>query len=231
MKLFIGFGYNQEDEWIRELVFPLAKAFDFTIATGEDLHGEIISNEVAERIRTSDAFLAFLTRRDELQNGKFTTHRWVTDELTTALNHRIAALEVRERMIDPQGGQQGDRQRLEFALENKAELLTELANVLATWRKKLTTKRLVLLPEEIVRQARPFIDTPQLTCTYRYMSGSKRSGEFTSTPFRLGQGLCVDVVNAPAEDALIQIKLKSPTFSWSSAYESIQLLSVNLQKD
>jgi hypothetical protein len=63
MNIFIGFGYNNNDQWIKELVFPLVHSFDASISTGEDLHGEIISQEVFERIKKADGVLAFLTPR------------------------------------------------------------------------------------------------------------------------------------------------------------------------
>ena len=75
MKIFIGFGYRPEDDWIKELVFPLVQCFDAEIMSGEDLHGEIITEGVKNKIKKSDGLLAFLTPRDQLASGQFTTHQ------------------------------------------------------------------------------------------------------------------------------------------------------------
>ena len=63
------------------------------------------------------------------------------------------------------------------------------------------------------------------------MTGSKESQEYKAKPFKYGQGLCVDVFNVPSEDSLVQVNIEGPDFEWSSDYESVQLLSINLQKN
>ncbi len=230
MNIFIGFGYNNNDQWIKELVFPLVQTFDANIVTGEDLHGEVIPQEVANRIRKADGVLAFLTPRDALSSGKFTTHQWVRDELVTAISFHVPAVEIREVSVENQGGIVGDRQRIDFALDNKAKLLVEIAKLLSKWRKSVKPKRLFLLPRDIAQDARPFISKEDLKCTYQFMTGNKESELYNAKPFKFGQGLCVDVYHVPSDDSLIQVTLTGPQFEWSSDYESVQLLSINLQK-
>ncbi len=230
MNIFVGFGYNDQDLWVKELVIPLIQAFDVKVITGEDLHGQIISQEVTDRIKNSDGLMAFLTRREVLQSGKFTSHRWVYDELTTAISSNIPSVEIREKLVDAQGGLPGDRQRIEFNLDDKASLLVELAKVLSMWKRNLKPRRLLILPGDIVQDARPFINKDTLKCTYQFMNGSKESPEYNAKPFKVGQGLCVDINHVPSEEAMVQVTIKGPTFEWSSGYESVQLLPINLQK-
>ncbi|MCL6257474.1 hypothetical protein M3O96_00120 [Aquiflexum sp. TKW24L] len=230
MNIFIGFGYNEKDKWIKELVFPLVKSFDGDVNTGEDVYGNIISSAVIDKIKKSDGVLCFLTPRDEMASGKFISHKWVYDELSTAIANNIPAVEIREQTIDNQGGIGGDRQRIEFSLDDKANLLVELAKLLSGWRRNLKARRLFLLPRDIVQDARPFINTEELTCTYQFMTGSKESETHKAKPFRFGQGLCLDIFNVPSEDSLVMVSVKGPQFEWSSDYESVQLLSINLQK-
>jgi hypothetical protein len=231
MNIFICFGYNNDDKWIKELVFPLVDSFDATILTGEDLHGEVLSAGVTDRIKKSDGVLAFLTRRDALANGRFTSHRWVYDELTTSIANNIPAVEIREKMVDAQGGLPGDRQRVEFDLDDKAKLMVELAKLLSAWRRSLKARRLFLLPKDIIQEARPHINKETLKCTYQFMTGSKESPLYEGKPFKFGQGLCVDIYKVPSEEALVQVTIKGPQFEWSSDYESVQLLSINLEKN
>ena len=231
MNIFVGFGYNDNDKWIKELVFPLLESFDVKISTGEDLHGQIISEEVKARIAKADGIITFLTRREKLESGKYTTHRWVDNELTTALSFDIPAVEIRDILVDSQNGISGDRQRIEFDLDNKAKLLVEVAKLLSSWRRNIKPRRLFLLPRDIVQDVRPHINKDTLSCTYRFITGSKESQEYKAKPFKYGQGLCVDVFNVPSEDSLVQVNIDGPNFEWSSAYESVQLLSINLQKN
>jgi hypothetical protein len=231
MNIFIGFGYNNDDKWIKELVFPLVESFDATVATGEDLQGQILSQAVADRIKKADGVLAFLTRRDALATGRYTSHRWVYDELATSIANNIPAVEIREKMVDVQGGLPGDRQRVEFDLDDKAKLLVELAKTLSAWRRNLKPRRLFLMPRDIVQDARPYINREDLKCTYQFMNGSKQSEIYKARPFKFGQGLCVDIYNVPSEDSLVQVTITGPQFEWSSDYESVQLLSINLQRN
>lgn len=209
----------------------MVECFDATISTGEDMHGQIISVEVTERIKKADGVLAFLTPRDAMASGKFSSHRWVYDELSTDIANKVPAVEIRELKVDVQGGLPGDRQRIEFDVDNKAKLLVELAKLLSAWRRNLKARRLYLVPRDIVIDVRPHINKDTLKCSYQFMNGSRESPVYLGKPFRFGQGLCVDIYNVPSEDALVQVTIKGEGFEWSSDYESVQLLSINLQKN
>src|SRR5436309_7485029 len=99
MKVFVGFGFNPRDAWIRDFVFPLITAFGMDVEDGIELAGEVISDGVRQRIRASSALIGFTTQRDP--NGqRWTTHRWVTDEISHALALGKPVLEVREVDVD-----------------------------------------------------------------------------------------------------------------------------------
>jgi hypothetical protein len=85
MKIFVAFGYNERDRWIPNLVFPIIKAFGDEVVSGEEVQGEQITDAVIREIRQSNALMAFVTRRDKIDKNRWTTHRWVTDELSNAI--------------------------------------------------------------------------------------------------------------------------------------------------
>lgn len=231
MNIFVGFGYNENDEWIKELVFPIIESLDGTVITGEDLHGDIITQACIERIKNADAMLAFLTKRDQLPSGKYITHRWVTDELSVAISNNIPAIEIRDKDVEISGGIGSDRQRITFDVEKKEVLLVELVKALSAYRRRFIPKRLFLLPEVIVKDVRPFIRNGSIKCMYQFRLGNRESPQYETKPFPFGQGLCVDVFNVPSEEALIQVSLSGPNFIWSSSFVSVQLLSINLEKE
>ena len=68
MKVFIGFGYNENDKWIEHLVIPLVEALGCEVVTGEEMQGERLSDGVIERISDSDACIGFLTKRGKKPN-------------------------------------------------------------------------------------------------------------------------------------------------------------------
>lgn len=231
MKIFVGFGYNENDKWIKEIVFPVIECLDGEIETGEEVHGEIITEAIKEKIRNADGMLAFLTKREQLSSGKYITHRWVTDELSFALSNNIPAIEIRDKEVDVSHGFNDGRQRIVFDSDKKELLLVELVRAISSWRRKFIPKRLFLLPELIVKDVRPFIRNGTIRCTYQFRQGNRETPQYETKPFPFGHGLCVDVYNVPAEDALIQVSLTGPDFIWSSPFVSVELLSINLEKD
>jgi hypothetical protein len=64
MKIFVAYGYNDRDRWIPDLVFPIIRAFDDEVITGEELQGEQITDAVRRKIQQSDALIAFATIRE-----------------------------------------------------------------------------------------------------------------------------------------------------------------------
>jgi hypothetical protein len=83
MKIFVGYGYNDRDKWIEDLVFPLMRAFGAEPISGKEIPGQKLDEGIKELIRKSDAVIGFVTRRgDKREDGLYATHRWVTDEIS-----------------------------------------------------------------------------------------------------------------------------------------------------
>src|SRR4051812_40330180 len=130
MKVFVGFGYNENDKWINELIIPFLKELDCEVVTGEQMQGENLSDGVISRIKDSDVCIGFLTRRgDPNAIGVYSTHSWVISELSTAVALKKPIFELREKGIDPQKGMLGDRQHYEFS--DRALLMLELAKFIS----------------------------------------------------------------------------------------------------
>lgn len=86
MRIFVAYGYNERDDWIKKYVFPIIQAFNDEVVTGGELYGDQITDGVKQMICQSDAVIGFTTRRGNSNaEGKCRTHRWVTDEITFAL--------------------------------------------------------------------------------------------------------------------------------------------------
>ena len=100
MRIFVSYGFNERDQWIADLVFPIIEAFGDEVVTGSDMYGGEISEEVQDRIRSSNACIGFLTKRRDGAPGE--THRWVVEELALALNSKPRLVEVREIGVNDQ---------------------------------------------------------------------------------------------------------------------------------
>ncbi len=235
MKIFVGYGYNPRDKWIEDLIFPLiTKAFNDEVVDGKEIYGQPISDEVRKKIEGCNGLLAFCTRRDELANGLWTTHRWVIDEFNYALAKNVKAVEIREDKVDPQGGIAANLQHLPFSMEARETLMLEVAKIFGTWKTALTSKRLQLLPGNIIDDVRPFWKDRQdeIHCQYNFLVENNETPAFDSKLRKIGNGLCVDVENIPlGNNVMIELKVDGPGFFWSSGYQSIELISINMEKN
>lgn len=229
MKVFVGFGYNENDEWINELIIPFLKELGCDVVTGEEMQGEQLSDGVISRIKDCDACIGFLTRRGEANpNGIFATHSWVISELTTALSSNIPIFEIREKGIDPQKGMTGDRQRYEFG--DKALLMLEITKFIRKEKLKLAYKTFMLLPGEFSEAIKPFVRFVKCRYTFLYKARYYEPEETKLVRMQGGYGIIIKQI--PSEEAQIEITVESPGgMSWSSGFVSVGLMNITLQKD
>src|SRR5579859_1530256 len=133
MKIFVGYGYNERDQWVERLVFPIIEAMGDEVVSGKDLYGQPITGAVGVRIKESNAVIGFTTRRDQLANGGWTTHQWVKDELLHGLNCNLPIVEVREQGVQDQEGMLGGLQRIAYEEAQRDLLMVELVRAISRW--------------------------------------------------------------------------------------------------
>jgi hypothetical protein len=161
MRIFVAYGYNPRDAWIEEEIFPLVESFGSEVVHGKVLEGQELPDSIKHLIQSSDALIAFATRREQLNTGAWITHPWVRDELNYALDHKKSALEVREEGVGELGGMTGrDRQYVPYVEASRVDCLIGVVETLGGWHRR-STERFQLLPDEDVR---PHIDK---ACKYR----------------------------------------------------------------
>ena len=230
MKIFVAYGYNQRDRWIQELVFPIIRAFGDEPVTGEELQGEQITDAVIEKIKRCDALIAFATRRGEQPDavGKWTTHRWVTDELSLAIPMGKRVVEVREDGVNDQGGVAGGRQHVQYDEANRDKCLVEIVKAIGKWHQGGVFK-LQLLPEEFAKEVFPFLESPELRCSYCMYVDNVVTEEIQTRILPITGGLFVQAGGVP-RDALIQIKVKYRDKAWNSSFESTDSFGIRMQK-
>jgi len=230
MKIFVAFGYNERDKWIPNLVFPIIKAFGDEVVSGEEVQGEQITDAVIREITQSNALMAFVTRRDKISGNRWTTHRWVTDELSNAIAFKIPVAEIREIGVDEQGGIAGDRQRIIYNETERDKCLVEIVKTIGNWHSSATVE-MQLLPDKWVRTVRPLLRNPGLRCTYQILEQSGvMSEEIPGTILPITGGLFVHAKNVPRM-SLIRIRVEYSGKSWSSSFENIDSLGIHLKQE
>jgi hypothetical protein len=229
MKIFVAYGYNERDKWVPSLVFPIIKAFGDEVITGEELQGEQITDSVIKEIKQSDALMAFVTKRQKIDETQWTTHRWVTDEISQALAYKKLVAEIREIGVE-QGGIASDRQRITYNDNERDKCLVDIVRTLGKWHSNDTVK-LQLLPEDCVQAIRPLLRNPGLRCTYKILnSEGDLSEEIPATVLPVTGGLFVHAKNIPRM-SLIQIRVECAGKLWTSNFENIDFSGIHLQQE
>jgi hypothetical protein len=225
MKIFVAYGYNNRDRWVRELVVPLLEAFGDNVETGEELQGQQITDAVPEKIRNSDALIAFTTKRAPADDNTQETHRWVVEELAAALTAQLRVVEVRERGVT-QSGIMGDRQPIWYEEKERDKCLIELVKTIIQWHREAPV-RVQLRSTAFVEQVRPLLS--YLRCTCKVMEGVRET-EFETKIRPIKGGLFIDV--SISRQAFLQVRVEVPgQKSWTSDFETLDAFSIDLKQD
>jgi hypothetical protein len=219
MRVFIAYSYNPRDQWIKELVMPILRAFRVEVVTGEQTYGGSIPDVVLKRIRASDALIAFTTRRDQQQNQNWTTHYWVVQEMAAAIATPLPVVEVRELGVDPQAGMQASLQRIEYDEEHRDTCLVKIVEAIGNLRFSSFEVQL-LLPESDMNIIGPLARKGQVICSYRYREGFYKSPEVRTEVEAITGGLFVVVKDVPAQ-SLVKFSVEASGRTWSSGFENL----------
>jgi hypothetical protein len=229
VRIFVAYGYNERDQWVQDMVFPIITAFGSQVAAGDVTYeGPNIPDHVMADIRFSDALIGFTTRRSGSQ-GELTsqTHRWVISELAAAFALKRRVVEVREQGVDPQNDLLQGLQRIEYDEQERAQCLVEIVKAVGSWHRRGTV-RLQLLPQEVTDDLRPRINDPGLTCEYIVRMGNYEEEPRVAKIVPIKGGMFIDASDVPRE-ALIRIRVQFGNEGWSSDYESIDAYGVYLR--
>jgi hypothetical protein len=185
MKIFVGFGYNDRDQWIEEQVFPILRCMSFTVVHGKDMHGAILQPEVQTRIEQSDAAIGFFTIREGQGDADFNSHMWVRDEMVHANAKGKTIIPVKEEGSRVPDGLLGDRQYIVLRQAERLACVVELVNALG--RKNIRRLRLDPDGDQLRRNLQQWRRTAGFVIQYR-----TKDEEGLESPFRLGRLELVD---------------------------------------
>src|SRR5262245_42421251 len=112
MIIFVGYGYNERDQWIAEQVCPILRSIGFTVVDGKGLHGQQLQQGVTDKLDQADAAIGFFTIRDGQGDADYTSHIWVRDEMVYfhGKDNEKPIIPVREEGVKVPPALLGDRQ-------------------------------------------------------------------------------------------------------------------------
>lgn len=230
MRVFLAYGYNNRDKWIHELVFPLVRAFDDEVVTGEEIYGNTLPDGVKDQLRSCQAIIAFLTRRTDPQ-GVLTssTHWWVLQELAIADDRKLLVLPVREDGLEPQQGIAAGYQWIDYKPAEREKCLVEIVKALGRWHSAAAV-RLQLLPQDCALQLRPLLKKPDFRVRYQHWRDGEEGPLTETRVVPIKGGLFVDLRNVP-RDALVRLQVECQGQTWTSDYESMDSIGIHLAKE
>jgi hypothetical protein len=236
MKTFVGYGFNERDKWIEDMIFPIVIAFGDEVIHGKLMPGEFLAEGVKERLKKADIFIGFATRRLNQQTGEITTttHKWVAQELAMAFGftNPPPALEVREIGSDPQEGITAGIQYLQYDPNARAEFLVGFVQNYGELRRRAGRFELHLMPGEFTDALAPVLADGNLRCTYQLMDGVSfdEEPEVPTRVVRVRGGLFIRTGNV-SRDCYIRVRVTcGSAFTWTSEYQKVDTRMIHLSR-
>ena len=233
MRIFLGYGYNDRDKWIEELVVPLVEAFGCEVAHGKAVYGGALSDEVVRSIRTSDAMIGFTTRRELAAPDRYRTHPWVIQELTAAhvQTPAIPWVEVREEGVDSPGGilDAVNAQRIDYREADRDNCLVKIAQALRRFRDLTNVTTIRLGPTSAVEQIGQLLNDPTFECSFQTLQGAVQMDP-RKTPVIPIKGALVVQLRGVAQGELVRITISARGRTWRSHYESVDTVDVQVKE-
>jgi len=143
MRVFVGFGYNERDQWIEEQVFPVLQCMGFTVVHGKGLHGEVLQQGVKDQLDQSDAAVGFFTIRAGQGDADFNSHIWVRDEMVYFSAKDKPIVPIKEENVRVPDGLLGDRPYVVLRQNDRLACVVELVQALG----RRNIRRIKLKPE------------------------------------------------------------------------------------
>lgn len=219
MKIFLAFAFRDEDKVLVSHIERLLASQNVQLITGERLGGEHLTPEVQKRIKESDALIALMTRREQLQGGGWTTHSWVQDELSWARAKDKLAITLVEEGIT-MGGMFQPHEWIPLIRDNPLEALLRLAETVGEWKRSSGRQiKVQIAPDDIASK----LGDGEVSCRHRLWQQGKYTDwrEVTPVPEVGGTFLYLEGIR---EDHLIQIKAEEPGKTWQSPATSQWML-------
>lgn len=232
MKIFVGYGYNDRDKWVKELVYPIIRAFGDEVLSGEVVYGDVLSDGVIDELRRADAMLAFLTRRAD-ESGTLTaaTHPWVVLEIGAALRDETPVVPVQEVGVLPPAITT-IYPTIPYEPTQRDRCLVEIIKALSKLHGRGAVVQLELLPEDSAAQIRAAIRKPGFKACFQVLD--EVSGE--EGPLRearvvpMGKGGLRFYASDVRADAVLRVQIEGLGRRWVSDYKAIDCVGIFLEE-
>jgi hypothetical protein len=227
MKLFVGFGYNERDQWIEEQVLPILGGMGFTVVDGKDMHGEELQPQVKIRIEQSDAAVGFFTIRKGQENAEFNSHIWVRDELVYADAIHKPIIPIKEDGAKVPHGLLANRQTIPLRQDDRLACVAELVEALG--RRNMLHLKLDPDTDQLRRNLLQWRRTQGFVIKYRSQDEHGIESQYRDGRLELvDQGFYLNVSDVPKR-ALVEVEgFLNGVSQFSSGWTSANAVQVKI---
>ncbi len=188
MRVFLSSTFRDLDREVVGHLETLLASHDVQIVTGRNLGGEGLTPSIMQRIEECDACIALMTRRDPLgvpEEGRWSTHQWVRDEMNHARGHGIRSIAFVETGVDVAGAYE-ERERIPFDRTAPLPAFLKLSETIRLWREQLGQTRVARVsPDNLGRR---FRREGNMRCQYRFVNQNGDRTEWLEAEPRLAAG-------------------------------------------
>jgi hypothetical protein len=227
MKVFVGFGYNDRDQWIEEQIFPILKGMGFSVVDGKGMHGTTLQPGVKSRIEQSDAVVGFFTIREGQGDADFTSHIWVRDELVHAEAKGKPILLVKEEGVKLPAGLLGNLQYISLGQSDRLACVVELVEALG----RRNIRRLKLDPgsDDLRKKILLWRKSKEFIIQYRTQDATGLESEYRQGRLEMvDQGFYLNVSDVP-EQAYVEVEgILDSSIEFSSGWVSADAVQVEI---
>jgi len=207
--------YVDETEDMRRRVSTVIESMDLRVATGEDLGGQGLSDEVKDRIEKADALVALVTPwKDNL--GNKAAPPWVSDEFAHAKAHGKFAIRILHPDIAA-AGMYAAHEYIAYSKDKPADMLLKLMKTLALWKKESGRPMEIEIATDVAGQR--FDPAKVRQCEFQLLRNYEES-DWRKAKIWPQPGALYAYLPSVPDQAKLRLRLQLDNESWQSDYQS-----------
>jgi hypothetical protein len=212
-RVFLAFSFRPEDRELVSGIEHLLESHNLRTVTGESVGGEALTPAVEARIDASHALIALLTPRERKEDGRYTTHDWVRDELNYARAHHKPTIALLHTDVDL-AGMYAEHERVDYDPNSPLSAFIKLSQTIGTWKRAAGRQdKIRVLPEEFGHQLTD--GRRDRAGSYRLIR-SGRPGPWERAVIIREVGGAFAYLSGVDDDSLIQLRIQFSGHTWIS---------------
>lgn len=218
-------NFEDETEKLVKCVRVMIEAMGIPqVVTGEDLGGNQLSQEIKQRIESSEGLIALETPWQELAgNGGFIPSDWVRTEFAhaEALGKQLIAV-VHDKVVASSAFK--NREHVVFHPPDNGSVLLKLMRTISLWKTRLGNAHEVeILPQELALHLDE--ENPQHLCEFRTLHNHSTSA-WRKASFWHDLGGAYAYLTGIPDGATVQMRVTVGQDVWNSAFARLDRIAL-----